>query len=270
MTIEKLGDLRRNLGQGAVVGQFVAEAEVAVGADVDRADGALELQIGEGAALVLFWLTHVEVPLGRVVFRAVLGPGDHELDCDLCLSGTEALNAGILEFVFRLLVQACAVFIAFTGHTVGILLVVARELVEALLRSLLAQIVEVDLVEVLLELVHILLDGQQFAVGPQHLLFQLVAVQSELNGDVQAQVAVLGLFHLGLFGVYRTFGHCRFVHGGMLIDEAHIGLDETADSLHVSVEHEGGKTLGFFVVDHQQVDVGLQRLLAGSGRHAHA
>ena len=83
----------------------------------------------------------------------------------------------------------------------------------------------------------------QSVVECRHLVAH-TGIEAGLNGDVQRQEAVLVV---------------------VLVQQHHVGIDDTADGGHVALEGEGGETMVLLVVDDVQIHIAVQCLLAGSG-----
>ena len=112
--VEELPYFIGYIWQLAVVRQFVADAQVGVGADVHTDDGRLEIYQREAAALLLaFRITQIDVPPHGRTFLAFLLHGDAEVQgnlsthLDFCgFLGFGFMPLGLAVIIANLIVQA--------------------------------------------------------------------------------------------------------------------------------------------------------------------
>ena len=182
---EELRNLRWNLWEHTAVWQFVTDAEVGIGTNVHLDDSGIELQELEEAALVLGRFADVQMPLGRGVFLAVLGPGDLELEANLGLQGCDA---AFLLLLFLLFLGEFG-FVVVGSLAVRVLFVVAGETAKSGGRVL-HSLVDFLRIQFFLEGLHLGLQGIEGSIGLGDLCDELLGIGSGLHGDVEAEVAV--------------------------------------------------------------------------------
>ena len=185
---EELGNLLGDGRQHAAVGQFVADAEVGVGADVHLDDCGVELQELEEAALVLGRFADVQMPLGRGVFLSVLGPSDLQFEAD---PGLQGRDAAILLLLFLLFFGEFGLVVV-GSLAVRVLFVVAGETSKAGF-GVRHPLVDLLGIQFFLEILHLGLQGIEGRIGLGDLVDERLGVEAGIQGEVEAEVAVLAL-----------------------------------------------------------------------------